>query len=225
MNEPLISVIVPVYNTEKYVAEALDSIFAQDYLNLEVIVVDDGSTDNTLNVLKEYPRTIRIISQESNKGQSMARNIGVKEAQGSIIGLLDADDLWPENHISLSIEYLKNDSNYDFVRGKTQYFRFIDNRKEMTESVFLDMMVGASLYKAKIFDMVGLFNEDMKTGEDLDWFLRVAENNCREKRLEETMLLYRRHENNLTNAKGAIAQGQLNAYREKIKRGKNNSIN
>lgn len=221
MNRNLVSVIIPVFNTEKYILNALDSVFSQDHQNIEVIVVNDCSTDNTLNLLKEYKKKIKIISLEKNKGQSFARNIGVKESKGDIIGFLDADDIWPENHISLGLKYLNNEGNYDFVRGYTKYFRFINGKKEITNSVFMEMLVGASLYKKDIFDKVGFFDEDMKCGEDLDWFIRISESNLKEKRIEDTMLFYRRHENNMTNSKSLLVKGQTEACMKKIKRNKN----
>lgn len=224
-NLPIVSVVVTSYNTKKYIIEALDSVFGQDYQNLEVIVVDDGSTDNTMEVLKYYPRKIKIIEEE-NKGQAFARNTGIKEARGEFIGLLDGDDMWTEYHISLGLKYLKDNQEYDFVRGKTRRFNVKDDgTKEIVESAFIDMLVGASFYRSKIFEKVGLFDEEMREGEDLDWFIRLAESSCREKRIEETMLLYRRHQNNLTNSREFITRGQLNAYRKKIARRKLNSNN
>jgi glycosyltransferase involved in cell wall biosynthesis len=218
--EPLISVIVAVYNTEKYITEALDSLFAQGYKNLEVIVVNDGSTDNTLKLLKEYSQIIKIISQE-NKGQSAARNVGIKCAKGSIIGFLDADDLWPEDHISLSLKYII-DSDYDYVYGQTCHFRVVDNKKETKEPTFLVMSVSAYLYKAKVFDVVGLFDEGMRTGEDLDWTIRLAESSCKGMKIDNTMYLYRRHETNMTNSKELVNKGQLDSYKKKIERIKSN---
>lgn len=224
IKEPLISVVVTVYNTEKYITEALDSVFAQDYKNLEVIVVNDGSTDSTLDILEKYPRKIKIISQE-NKGQSVARNVGIKIAQGSFIGILDGDDLWTDNHISLGLRYLTQNNDYDFVRGQTMRFKVVDGEKEISNKEFMEMLVGASFFRLKVFNIVGLFDEDMRQGEDLDWFIRLAESCCKEKRIEETILLYRRHENNLTNSIEFITRGQLNAYRKKIKRGNTHPIN
>lgn len=220
MEQPLVSVIIPVFNTEKYILEALESVSFQDYKNIEIIVVNDGSTDNTLNILRKYSKKIKIISQEKNMGQSISRNVGVKEANGDIVGFLDADDLWPKNHVSLGVKYLNENNDYDFVRGQTKYFRLVDDKRELTDNVFMEMLVGASLYKAKIFGTVGFFDEEMKCGEDLDWFIRISESNLKEKRIPNTMLFYRRHENNMTNSKSLLIKGQTEACMKKIKRNK-----
>jgi len=214
-----ISVVIAVYNTEKYIAEAIESIFAQNYSNIEIIVVNDGSTDNTLKILEQYSGRIKIISQE-NKGQSVARNVGIKQAKGTLIGFIDADDLWAENYILNTIKYLSADSVYDYVYGQTKYFRIIDGKKEMTDNLCMKMLIGASLFKKKVFDIVGLFNEEMREGEDLDWFFRLMESHCKGKKIEETMLFYRRHENNISNPKDRKSKSLLNAYREKAKRNK-----
>ena len=90
---PKISVVIPTYNCGALIPEALDSIFAQTFTDFEVIVVDDGSTDNTRDVVSRYREDIRYIYQ-NNKGVSAARNAGIKEARGQYIAFLDADDLW-----------------------------------------------------------------------------------------------------------------------------------
>lgn len=93
MNEPLVSVIIPAYNRAHTVCETVDSVLQQSYRNLEIIVVDDGSKDNTQEVLSKYGTKIRTIRQD-NAGQMVARNHGIREAQGEIITFLDSDDLW-----------------------------------------------------------------------------------------------------------------------------------
>ncbi|MGB7951879.1 MAG: glycosyltransferase family A protein, partial [Candidatus Binatia bacterium] len=93
MNPPLISCIVPVFNSEKYLGEALDSIFAQSYRPLEVIIVDDGSTDGTSAVAAGYQDRVRLLKQ-SNQGPGATRNYGVRASQGGFVAFLDPDDLW-----------------------------------------------------------------------------------------------------------------------------------
>ena len=222
--KPLISVVIPVYNTEKYITEAVKSVFRQSYENTEIIIVDDGSTDATLNTLKEFGEKIKIISQE-NKGQSVARNVGIKNARGPIIGLLDADDVWPDDHITLMLSYLDQDSSYDFVRGMVEYVKDLGtNFEQMTEPIFLESLVGACLYKRSIFDKVGLFDEEMRQGEDFDWNIRLLENDCKEKKIDQLALLYRRHRDNLTNIEGVLEKGQMDACRKKIARAQVKSI-
>lgn len=222
MHESLISVIIPVFNCEKYISAALESVFRQGYPHIEVIVIDDGSTDSTYSVLSRFGDKIRVIREE-NKGQSAARNVGIKNARGTIIGFLDADDIWPDDHISLMLPYLGDDA-YDFVRGITRHLMDPGSYVfEKTEDMFYEALIGACLYKASLFRSVGLFDESMRQGEDCDWNIRLVESGAREKRIENITLLYRRHENNLTNAKNVIVKGHIDAIRLKLARNKRTS--
>jgi len=222
--QPLVSIIIPVYNGEKYIAQAIESVFRQNHPHVEVIVVNDGSTDGTLATLERFGEKVRIISQE-NKGQAVARNVGIKLAHGSIIGLLDADDMWPDNHLGLMLPHLL-EGDYDFARGYTRYVKNSGTEvEEMTQNLFMEALVGACLYKASVFTTVGLFDETMRQGEDFDWNIRLIESACKEKRINETTLLYRRHESNLTNSKECIEKGQIHAFRNKVMRARNRKNN
>ena len=106
MNNPTISAIVAVYNAELYVTHCLDSIFAQTYALHEVIVIDDGSTDGTLGILKSYAQPIRLYSRE-NRGVSATLNEAIGYATGHYIAILDADDLWAINKLALQIAHLQ----------------------------------------------------------------------------------------------------------------------
>ncbi len=221
MDLPLISVVIPVYNGEKYIADAINSILKQNYSPLEIIVVDDGSTDNTQAVLEKFGNAVTVISQ-SNQGQSAARNVGLRATKGSVIGMLDADDLWTDDHIALMLPHLQPESPYDFVRGSVRYLKnHGTSQEETTEASFLEALVGACLYRTSLIERVGPFAEDMRQGEDLDWNIRITECGCREKRISETTLFYRRHEHNITNENGAVAQGYVHAFRKKLLRSQN----
>jgi glycosyltransferase involved in cell wall biosynthesis len=98
MNRPLISVVIPTYNCESYIAEAIESVLRQNYVELELIIVNDGSTDGTLAVCERFGSCVYVISQH-NQGVASARNTGIRAANGSVIGFLDADDLWTDNHV------------------------------------------------------------------------------------------------------------------------------
>jgi len=103
----LLSVIIPAYNAENYIKESVDSAITQTYKNIEIIVVNDGSTDSTPNILNQYGKKIRVIHQ-SNRGRSAANNTGILKANGEWIAFLDADDTWLENKVSNQMEACRN---------------------------------------------------------------------------------------------------------------------
>ena len=216
--KPLVSVIIPFYKADRFIAETLQSVFDQSYENLEVIVVNDGSPAETLDALIPFEGKITIISQE-NKGQAEARNVGIRNSCGDIVALLDADDLWPKNHLNLLVPYLTGETEYDFVRGMTESFRINeDGSFEKSEPSFMEVLLGSALYKRSVFDRTGLFDPFMREGEDLDWNLRLRESGCKEKRIPDVTLLYRRHDSNSTNKRDFIKNGQFLSIKKKLER-------
>jgi len=215
---PLISIIIPYYKGERFIAETLQSVLSQEYSNIEIIVVNDGSPAESLKALAPFEKNIRIISQE-NKGPSEARNVGIRASQGELIGLIDADDLWPKDHLTLMIPYLTEQTPYDLVRGRVEHFKInSDGSHEKSEPVFWEMLLGSGLYRRTLFDRVGFFDPSMRAGEDIDWNLRVRESGSQEKRIPEVVLLYRRHDSNCTNAINSIKEGQFTSIRKKLAR-------
>ena len=115
--EPVVSIIVPAYNADRFINETIDSILKQTYDSWELIIVNDGSTDKTKEIIGKYISSdsrIRIINQ-SNKGVSIARNTGIENAQGQFIALLDADDLWLEDNLKEKVNLLLSNAKPDFV--------------------------------------------------------------------------------------------------------------
>jgi len=111
-NKPLVTVVIPTYNREKFIATAIESVLAQTYPNIQLVVVDDGSTDNTANVVKTYPKAEYVLIPHG--GQAAARNAGLLHAKGSIIASLDSDDKWEPNFLEFCVEKLEKD-DLDFV--------------------------------------------------------------------------------------------------------------
>lgn len=116
-NMPLVSVIIPAYNAEKFIAQTIDSVISQTYSNWELIVVNDGSTDNTLHIVQTYSNNDHRISfiSKPNTGVSDTRNTGIAKAKGDYIGLLDADDVWLPINLEKKITVLKENPSIDFV--------------------------------------------------------------------------------------------------------------
>ena len=120
---PIVSVILPAYNVEKYVAEAIDSILAQTFSDFELIAVDDGSTDNTLAVLQSFNDSrLRVIQNKNNKGISETRNIAIAQARGSYLALQDADDISHPQRLAIQVDFLEHNQHIGVVSAKMKVF-------------------------------------------------------------------------------------------------------
>ena len=179
------SVIIPTYNRGWVLKEAIDSVLAQDFKNFELIVVDDGSTDNTGEVLDSYDQDLIVIRQP-NRGVSAARNRGIAEAGGRLIAFLDSDDLWLPRKLSTQIDFFN--SNPAAVINQTEEI-WIRNgvrvnpktRHHKSSGMIFERSLGlclvspsAVMMKRALFDEVGHFDEDLPACEDYDLWLRVS---------------------------------------------------
>jgi len=203
MNHPLLSVVVPVYNAADFIAEAIDCIFSQEYRNLEVIIVDDGSTDGTASALPPREARLRYLRQE-NRGAASARNYGLRAARGELITFLDADDLWSANAIDVLTRYLVGHQDIEIAMGRLQYARHVPSfppgkfRLEPFAEPCISLSLDAGVFRRSVFDKVGYFDVSMRTSEDIDWFMRAREAGVAIHFLEDVVLFYRRHDHNLT---------------------------
>jgi glycosyltransferase involved in cell wall biosynthesis len=205
-SHPLISVIIPVYNGAAWLAEALDSVIRQSHRPLEIIVVDDGSTDNTVQVVNTFSAgcnlSWRYVYQE-NQGPAAARNRGLAMAEGEFVAFQDADDVWMDDKLSQQLALLKQYPLAKTVLGQTQWVQLDANGRLVSmpgalRSPRLLPHLHAALFRQEIFKQVGLLDETLRCGEDLDWYLRALEQNTSIVTHPETVLLYRRHDSNLT---------------------------
>jgi glycosyltransferase involved in cell wall biosynthesis len=189
---PLVSVIIPTYNFAGYIRRAIDSVLQQTYSNIEVIVVDDGSTDNTQAVLACYGDRIRNILQ-ANRGASAARNRGIREVHGDYIAFLDADDCYCPDNIAEKVGFLTQHAEYAWCYSN---WAWIDTdgaagmlgsdpanslaRLKAHGDVFLLALQGyqlqtdAFLFKKAVIDWLGGFDETLTVLEDYDLYVRAA---------------------------------------------------
>jgi len=211
--QPLVSCIVPVYNGERYLQEALDSVFGQTWRPLEVIVVDDGSTDGTPGILAGYPQTLRVLRQE-NAGPARARNQGINIATGEFIAFQDADDLWVPHKLSMQMERMLVRADLELCLGHLQNF-WEPELREAEERV-KDLPVAQPqpawgpplmLARRSLFERIGGFDESLRVGEDTDWLFRAREAGVAWEMVPEVLLLRRRHGRNLTANWAAGHQG------------------
>lgn len=198
----LISCVVPAFNAERYLGEALDSILAQKHRPIEVVVVDDGSTDGTSDVATSYPNEVRCIRQE-NGGPAAALNRGIKEARGEFVSFLAADDLWHEEKLALQMAEFAADENLDLCVTHIQNFwgpelqeeakRFENHRIAQPMPGYLCVTM---LAKADVFARVGDFNDSLQHGNDIDWFMRAREKEIVIRLLPDVLVHRRLHQTN-----------------------------
>jgi glycosyltransferase involved in cell wall biosynthesis len=201
--QPLVSVVVPVFNAGVRLHEAISAIERQCYEPVEIIVVDDGSTDDTPAAIRRLGSRVRVLRQP-NAGPAAARNRGLSIARGDLFAFLDADDLWPEGKLLLQVGRLTDDPDVDVVLGRISYvpesgslvpdLRFEDPEARTISNVHL----GSGVYRRTAFERVGGFDETLRFSEDHDWFLRAREAGLRIRILDEVTLLYRLHDANMT---------------------------
>jgi glycosyltransferase involved in cell wall biosynthesis len=219
---PLVSVVIPVFNGERFLREAVQSVIDQDYAPLEIIIVDDGSTDGTATVAKSLPETVRYLHQ-TNHGPAAARNRGIEQARGDLIAFADADDLWPAHKLELQLPYLIKDARVDIVLGRIQQVRLSETVDGQTQSQeFADpafsVNLGSAVIRKSVFERVGLFDETMRYSEDVDWFMRAREGGATIVTIDAVTLLYRHHEQNMTRGKSASELNVLQALKRSLDR-------
>ncbi|MBQ3366884.1 MAG: glycosyltransferase family 2 protein [Acidaminococcaceae bacterium] len=200
--EPLISVVVVTYNRARYLKEALDSILRQTFKNYEIILVDDGSVDNTKEIVEQY-EGIRYIYQEHG-GISKARNTAVKAAKGKWIATLDSDDLWKKEKLQKQVDYLEAHPECRIVY--TAFCNFADVSEDILNERQAKLLQSAgrsylpsALIDARLFDEIGLYDETIEWGEDIEWifrsrFFKIDIGHC----IDEVLYLRRVHGSNIS---------------------------
>ncbi|MCY1389855.1 putative glycosyltransferase EpsE [compost metagenome] len=208
---PLVSIVAPCYNAEKYLHAAIESIFAQDYENFEVIIVDDGSTDNSLAMLQDLQKTYDFqLYTQPNQGVSATLNNGLKHAKGVYVSTPDLDDIMLPNSIRLRaryldqhplvgcvgalIEYMDSDGNETKKQHRTDIKRFT-----FDEIISSAVVVGApvSLYRMEALQAAGFYDPAIKV-QDFQITLRIASKGYEIHELPVLVTRYRRHPNNLS---------------------------
>jgi len=208
--KPLVSVVIPTYNGASYIREAVDSALAQKYQPLEVIVVDDGSTDNTEDVLKPVMGRIRYI-KKANGGPAGARNAGIKEAKGEFIAFLDGDDVWEPHKLTWQMPAFEN-ANVGLAYANVSVMDEGGNPLEHTirlakseglvfEDLFRKNFIPTSTVVARksCIEKAGYFDENREliSVEDYDLWLKIAANH-RVRRVDMVLAKYRRHPHNIS---------------------------
>ena len=219
-NFPLISVIVPIYNSEKFIEETLINIKKQNYPSLEIIVVDDGSSDKSAEIIK-IQKDIHYYYQE-NKGPSSARNLGLKNSNGEYIIFLDSDDYWEDNSLLLLANQLNNFPSIQIIEGKIREFQKEENSATyiFDDTPYYMSNFGSCMFRKSVFNQVGIFEEKLLCSEDIDWFTRAWENNITKERIDVVILNYRKHNDSHSAKQGKTQFYRLLLFKLKIERDK-----
>jgi glycosyltransferase involved in cell wall biosynthesis len=197
---PLVSVVVPVFNGERFLAETLASVCAQTYAPFELVVVDDGSTDGSAAVLRSFPQA-RCVSQP-NRGVAAARNTGVEAARGELLAFIDQDDLWPADSLAVRVGHLLAHPELDFVLSLVQFFLEPGVAKpdwvrpELLEQPAPGYNLGNMVVRRAAFERVGRFDPRFVLASDHDWFVRANDLGLRHARLDRVLLRKRTHDAN-----------------------------
>ena len=196
--QPSVSVVIPSYNYAAYLGDAIDSVLRQGHKPLELIVVDDGSTDSTEQVVSAYSSVA--YHKQENGGASLARNAGVSTARGKLIAFLDADDIWMPYKLSKQIELLRLQPELDMIFGHVDEFYTPELPVPQSPTELRKNYPGYSactmLIKATSFDKVGGFSTTMRVGEFIDWLFRAQDCGLKSGMVNEIVLKRRIHRNN-----------------------------
>lgn len=171
VGERTVSVVVPVYNGAAYIAESLESVLSQTPAPLEVIVVDDGSTDESFEIISTYPVAS---TRQENSGPAVARNVGIEQAGGDLVAFIDADDLWPEGKLEMHLAEFRADKSLDAVLGRYQLWAVTEGTGEFTKvgDPALGVNFGAGVYRRGLFTELGPLRADAVPSEDVEWYMR-----------------------------------------------------
>ncbi|MGH7884530.1 MAG: glycosyltransferase [Thermodesulfobacteriota bacterium] len=220
--KPLVTVIIPVFNGEKFISEAIENIILQHYPATEIIIIDDGSTDKSKEIIDNLPQDVRFLNNIENFGPSFSRNRGIRDASGEFITFLDVDDLWPENNLNLLLNEMIINPNLDVIHGYAQVIKYNPNTDDYEyvggPKDSFRHYIGAGIYKKSVFNKVGLFTEILRFGEDEDWYRRAYESNTNIKRIDDTTLFVRRHDKNMTKNKNLAELNTLKVLKMSIDR-------
>ncbi len=232
---PIVSVCIPVYNNSAFLVTAIESILNQTFKDLEIIVVDDGSTcPDVSSIISSFGNSIKALKQ-TNKGPAAARNLGIKMARGKYIAFCDSDDLWLENKLESQLKILE-DTAYSYVFSSMKCF---DNKTgeilglvpkskpkyDFFTSQFIRGIIcpPTVIIKREVFDKIEWFDENLRVMEDLEFFLRLAFN-FNGYFITEALALARKHDSNTTRNRKLFHDPELIIHTKWYESGKLNTL-
>jgi glycosyltransferase involved in cell wall biosynthesis len=222
-----VSVIIPAFNRARYIRQTLESVLNQSYPNIELIVVDDGSTDGTREVLESYTGKLTLLQHpdRQNRGQSASINLGLDHASGDYIGILDSDDYIESGKIEDQVKFFQHYPDIGLVycngtavnnNGEFLYDIYAANHREENkpENILLDCYIhlpSNSLIRMPILKKAGRFDETLRAAQDHDMLIRIAEI-TRFGYINKPLYHYRRHENSISKSSAGAAKRWKNGF-------------
>lgn len=224
---PRVSVVIPCYNGKRFISDAIESVLRQTWEDFELVIVDDGSADTSVDIIKRYLHEdrVRLIRHDSNRGIAAARNTGIRNATGDYIGFLDQDDLWREDKLAVQLgrSELKHEDRVDVVFSDVDIEHVGAGRRarrhkrvpaniarlrpdELLTRLFLSdfISIGSALIRKECFDAVGLMDENIRSGsDDFELFTRLAQR-YRFVYIDKPLAIRRVHDENYTDAEKMV---------------------
>ena len=228
-SNPFVSVIIPVFNGERFLAWAVQNVLKQNYAPLEILIIDDGSTDQTAAIASTFKHCVRYYYQP-NRGPAAARNLGIKEARGEVIAFLDVDDLWPINKLRRQMSYLAANPSVEIVQGLIKNMALETTTPngelifEETSEPYKFINLGSAVYRRSVFEKVGLLDETLQDNEDMDWFFRAWERNVSKVVLDQVALFYRKHGGNMSRPLGRSDLQLVRLFKKHLDRGRTRGL-
>lgn len=207
-----VSIVLPVRDGDRFLAEAIASVLAQDVEHLELVVVDDGSSDESRAVAAEFVPRVRLLEQPPT-GVASALNRGVEASEGALLGFIDADDRWPVGKLRLQRELLAREPELDAVFGHAVHFTTSRAGDEVSQAPVPAYSRGTMLIRRAAFDRVGPFSPEWRLGEFIDWWARAVDARVTSVMLDDTLLLRRVHDANL----GVVRRDEQAEYARVLK--------
>ncbi|CAM4074741.1 glycosyltransferase family 2 protein [Gillisia hiemivivida] len=232
---PLVSVIMPAYNSAKFIAESIQSVLHQFHSNWELLIIDDASEDNTVEIIEKFassdPR-IQLFQNKTNKGTGISRNIGIKAAQGSYIAFLDADDLWLPKKLEAQLDFMKR---RDLEMTYSSYYLINESGQELHKKIqALPILSYKKLLKSNyVGNLTGIYKVEklgkiyspiLRKRQDWALWLAILKRIESTKGIIEPLAKYRIRENSISNNKTALLKYNYLIYREFLKYSKLKSL-
>lgn len=215
MTAPLVSVVIPVHNGERFIAQSVEAVLGQDHEPIELIVVDDGSTDSTPDIVARYSE-VRYVRQE-NAGPSAARNTGIELSTGAFLTFCDCDDVYRQRKVSVQLRHLEAhpDTACVLVRHET----FVEPGTEPPAWMATDdtgVQVQSAMVRREVVETIGGYNAEYRLTENMEWLGRMRAANLRIDVLDEILVDRRLHGANLSYERKGLQQGLLRSLRDRL---------